>query len=241
MLWGSGMTFAPLGLWFASALFGIFVLQFLLDPLRVKGKPYLLFVDLVFAVLCLFALLPDVAEVLGLAAIFALLPLVLLPAITPLGAVVAVSVLCFWLGKRSSSKAASGNDGAARQIALSELLAMALSYGLFPIAWTIFTDKQAGLGALCALPVFAILFWRAFQRLNANKIAISLTRSAFVFCFPYMVYGCLYCSTYLFLSANDATSRFTGHTPTGLLGAIAATIVGAALAWSLKDDALSRQ
>lgn len=86
------------------------------------------------------------------------------------------------------------------RFALSELLVMVFSIGAYPLVmdalgqgWTfvqVSLPVQRALVLLTGLLVFPLCFASAFQRLDGNRVPLGRTRLAFLFLYPYCMYGC---------------------------------------------------
>lgn len=82
------------------------------------------------------------------------------------------------------------------RVALAELIAMVLSIGCAPLAFTLLylepVKDASVIVFLAAALLFPIAFLRAIQRLDGNEVPVGATRTAFLFLFPYMIYSCLF-------------------------------------------------
>jgi len=86
------------------------------------------------------------------------------------------------------------------RFALSELLVMVFSIGAYPLimealfptfaAAQSMGPEQRGILLLTGLLVFPLCFVSALHRLDSNRVPLGRTRLAFLFLYPYCMYGC---------------------------------------------------
>jgi hypothetical protein len=230
MMWGSQMTFAPLGLWLCGAIFGIIAVQLLLYPLRTHSGHGQLVFEAIVAGLLLICANSAIMELIGLFGGM-LLVVIIMCVLNPIALLIGIVILL-----RNRRRAQSKS-----QLALADLLVIVLTAGGFPVVLT-----AIGLGPpsdtfFMGLAMLA-LFIRAFERLKYNKVPFGWPRTLFLLLYPYTVFGALYCSTFLFLSIQPARtlpagSRYSQNA--ALILAIAA-LMGNWVAWQAKESALKQ-
>jgi hypothetical protein len=255
MIWGTQINLAPLGALMCGVIFGVVLTQFLLYPLRLSRSKWTYGGEILVGIVCLLGLLMPLAEIFGELAVRGLV-LGFMTVFNPAGLLaIAIFLVLRAVWKRSATGNGSVNNlvGAGQdnqlppkqkptQLSLSEIIAVTISTGSMPLFFSAYGFGTIQTNSISTIPVALLLYSRAFKRLNFNNVPLGFERALFLFFYPYLVFGTIYCCSIFFLAALGMVGTAAKPAPPAslLLVLIALTVVGTWAAWRTKR-AVQRQ
>jgi len=242
MLWGSGMTFAPIAAWVCGVIMGVAVLQVLLHPLRVSRRSTDIILDTIVVVLCFIGLFPGISEIVGIFAMLGVVVAIMGLAVFASPVVLIVVVVAYFVLGRQRATSADGTP--AIQFSLAEGIAMVLAGSSLPLLMSALGMGDPARNLLYMMAFIPLLYLRAWKRLRTNHVQHSNLRVAFIALYPYLIFSVLYLCLYVAMlmvpvarERMDKSLALFFNAPAAILFS-AITLGTTFVTWNLESDSL---